>query len=191
MIHNGREAQEWLEHNKPKLILLDLMLPEVDGVTICRDHRKQSNIPIIMITAKVEEIDRLIGLEMGADDYICKPFSPREVVARIKTVLRRSENIEPVGQQKIMLNENNYQVTYESKKVDLTAVEFKLFQIMFAHPGRIFSRDQLMDRAYNDSRIVSDRTVDSHIKKLRKKINNLGVDDVVQSVYGVGYRYQG
>ncbi len=190
MIHNGREAQEWLKQNEPRLILLDLMLPEVDGISICRDFRRQSNQPIIMITAKVEEIDRLIGLELGADDYICKPFSPREVIARIKTVLRRSDNTEPAGNQQLILNENSYQISYENIKVDLTAIEFKLFQVMYQHPGQIFSRDQLMSRAYNDDRIVTDRTVDSHIKKLRKKFVGLGIDDVVQSVYGVGYRYQ-
>lgn len=190
MIHNGREAQEWLEDNQPKMILLDLMLPEVDGISICKDFRRQSNNPIIMITAKVEEIDRLIGLELGADDYICKPFSPREVIARIKTVLRRSDNTEPAENQQLILNENSYQISYENVKVDLTAIEFKLLQVMYQHPGQIFSRDQLMSRAYNDDRIVTDRTVDSHIKKLRKKFVGLGIDDVVQSVYGVGYRYQ-
>ncbi len=113
MIHNGREAQEWLSQNEPKMILLDLMLPEVDGISICREFRQQSNQPIIMITAKVEEIDRLIGLELGADDYICKPFSPREVIARIKTVLRRTDTIEQHSKQQLTLNEKSYQIVYD------------------------------------------------------------------------------
>ena len=190
MIHNGREAQEWLKDNEPKMILLDLMLPEVDGISICRDFRKQSNSPVIMITAKVEEIDRLIGLELGADDYICKPFSPREVIARVKSVLRRTDTINHPAKRQLTLNEKSYQITYETLKVDLTAVEFKLFQIMYQHPGQIFSRDQLMSKAYNDNRIVTDRTVDSHIKKLRKKLATLSInEEIIQSVYGVGYRY--
>ena len=191
MIHNGREAQEWLENNEPRMILLDLMLPEVDGISICRDFRRQSNNPIIMISAKVEEIDRLIGLELGADDYICKPFSPREVVARIKSVFRRTNTMEHNSKGKLTLNEKSYQILYEDHNVDLTAVEFKLFQVMYQHPGQIFSRDQLMSKAYSDDRIVTDRTVDSHIKKLRKKLTALSIDEeIIHSVYGVGYRYQ-
>ena len=173
------------------MILLDLMLPEVDGISICRDFRRQSNNPIIMITAKVEEIDRLIGLELGADDYICKPFSPREVVARIKSVFRRTDTMEHNSKGKLTLNEKSYQILYEDHNVDLTAVEFKLFQVMYQHPGQIFSRDQLMSKAYSDDRIVTDRTVDSHIKKLRKKLTALSIDEeIIHSVYGVGYRYQ-
>lgn len=190
MIHNGKEAQTWLRHNQPRMILLDLMLPEVDGISICKEFRSHSNDPIIMITAKVEEIDRLLGLELGADDYICKPFSPRELVARIKTVLRRTEDKMPSYDNQLILDEKAYKLSYKHLDVDLTAVEFKLFQTLYQHPGQIFSRDQLMSHTYDDNRIVTDRTVDSHIKKLRKKIVNLGIEDVIQSVYGVGYRYQ-
>ena len=192
MIHNGREAQKWLQQYKPRLILLDLMLPEVDGITICKEFRRNSDLPVIMITAKVEEIDRLIGLELGADDYICKPFSPREVMARIKSVLRRVEHAAQPYDDHLVLNENSYTISYKESKIELTAVEFKLFQVMYKHPGQIFSREQLMNNIYNDNRIVGERTIDSHIKKLRKKLLEIGTDeDVVRSVYGAGYSYQG
>lgn len=192
MIHNGREAQKWLQQYKPRLILLDLMLPEVDGITICKEFRRNSDIPVIMITAKVDEIDRLIGLELGADDYICKPFSPREVMARIKSVLRRVEHTAQPDDDHLVLNEKSYTISYKESKIELTAVEFKLFQVMYKHPGQIFSRDQLMNNIYNDNRIVGERTIDSHIKKLRKKLLEIGTDeDVVRSVYGAGYSYQG
>lgn len=192
MIHNGREAQEWLQQHRPRLILLDLMLPEVDGITICKEFRRNSDIPVIMVTAKVEEIDRLLGLELGADDYICKPFSPREVMARIKSVLRRVERIAQPYDDLLLLNENSYTVSYKESKIELTAVEFKLFQMMYKHPGQIFSREQLMNNIYDDNRIVGERTIDSHIKKLRKKLVKIGTDeDVVRSVYGAGYNYQG
>lgn len=191
IFHNGREAQGWLASNQARMLLLDLMLPEVDGLTICRECRKHSDVPVIMITAKVEEIDRLIGLELGADDYICKPFSPREVMARIKTVLRRIESTETTVTDDLSLNEDTYTVSYNKSQMALTAVEFRLLNTLYQQPGRIFSRDNLMDAIYNDDRIVGERTVDSHIKKLRKKLIGLGIsEEIVQSVYGVGYRYQ-
>lgn len=198
LIHNGREAQEWLQKNQAQLVLLDLMLPEVDGITLCREIRQSSETPIIMVTAKVDEIDRLIGLELGADDYICKPFSPREVMARIKTILRRSQNsavelnnsIE--ANEEIILDEGNYTINYKQISLDLTAIEFKLLQSLYNHSGKILSRDQLMTHSYADNRIVSDRTIDSHIKKLRQKLSRFELEEeLIQSVYGVGYRYQG
>ena len=141
-----------------------------------------------MVTAKVDEIDRLLGLELGADDYICKPYSPREVVARVKAVLRRT--IAPVqSNEGLHLNEDRYQLRLNKKTLDLTAVEFQLFKPLYKDPGRIFNRQQLMDCMYDDNRIVSDRTIDSHIKKLRKKLGELSPDkELIQSVYGVGYR---
>ncbi|MEE9444327.1 MAG: response regulator [Cocleimonas sp.] len=195
VINNGREAQEWLQHNQPRLILLDLMLPDVDGITICKDVRRNSDIPIIMITAKVEEIDRLIGLELGADDYICKPFSPREVIARIKTVLRRTENTLQKGEDALLLDDKSHSVSYKQIQIELTTIEFKLLHAMYKHPGQIFSRDQLLTHIYSDNRVVNDRTVDSHIKKLRNKLSekleNMDVEsEIIQSVYGAGYRYQ-
>jgi len=168
------------------------MLPGKDGLEICKEIRSFSNVPIIMVTARVEEIDRLLGLELGADDYICKPLSPREVVARVKTVLRRSSlQAQDEIPQFLSLNDEKYQATLQGRKLDLTAVEFKLLSILAQKPGRIYSRDQLMDLLYSDHRIVCDRTIDSHIKKLRKKIAAVATGvDLIHSIYGVGYKYE-
>ena len=190
LIHDGDEVMSWFEKNQPDLILLDIMLPGKDGLTLCREIRKNSNLPIIFITARVEEIDRLLGLELGADDYICKPFSLREVVARVKTVLRRFSP-QPVGNSNLSLDEATYKVHYQGQTLELTAVEFQLFKVMYDRPGQIFSRQQLMDSIYNDHRIVSTRTIDSHIKKLRKKFHQVNdQEDIIYSVYGVGYKYE-
>jgi len=187
---DGRGAVPKVREEKPDLVLLDLMLPGKDGMDICKEIRSFSSVPIIMITARVEEIDRLLGLELGADDYICKPYSPREVVARVKAVLRRS-GAATIQEQGLTLDEARYNATLRGIALDLTAVEFKLLQILAASPGRIFSRCQLMDRIYPDERIVSDRTIDSHIKKLRKKIAAAAPDEeLIHSVYSVGYKYE-
>jgi len=175
----------------PDLILLDLMLPGRDGLEICKEIRGFSEVPIIMITARVEEIDRLLGLELGADDYICKPFSPREVVARVKSVLRRSGEHQPAQTGGLTLDPDRFQALINGKDLELTAVEFKLLHFLFQNPGRIYSRTQLMDRIYSDQRIVSDRTIDSHIKKLRKKIDAVAPDqELIHSIYGVGYKFE-
>jgi two-component system response regulator BaeR len=143
------------------------------------------------VTARVEEIDRLLGLELGADDYICKPFSPREVVARVKAVLRRARRKDAPPETGLALDEAGLQATIGGKSLDLTAVEFQLLKVLAAQPGRIYSRDQLMDAMYRDERVVSDRTVDSHVKKLRKKIADALPDrEIIHSVYGVGYKYE-
>ena len=169
-LYNGSEVESWLAENTTDIVLLDLMLPGKTGVEICKDVRKNSALPIIMITAKVEEIDRLLGLELGADDYICKPFSPREVVARVKAVLRRTDNIESLSDKGLVLDTETYKANVNGQNLDLTAVEFQLLKVLSDQPGRIFSRSVLVDKIYNDGRVVSDRTIDSHIKKLRKKI---------------------
>ena len=189
---NGLEVVLWVKDNSPALILLDLMLPGKDGLDICKEIRSFSNIPIIMVTARVEEIDRLLGLELGADDYICKPFSPREVVARVKTVLRRTlPQAKGEAEHLLTLDEERYQAILHGQKLDLTAVEFKLLSILARNPGRIYSRDTLMDKLYNDQRIVCDRTIDSHIKKLRKKISVVAPElELIHSIYGVGYKYE-
>jgi two-component system response regulator BaeR len=190
LIHNGDDALSWFKHNTARLILLDLMLPGTDGLTLCREIRKHSDVPIIMITARVEEIDRLLGLELGADDYICKPFSPREVVARIKSILRRVEN-KTNNQTELKLDEASFKVSYQQAVTELTLVEFQLLKTLISQPGRIFSRDILMTQIYSDNRIVSDRTIDSHIKKLRKKLLEIGLQETaIYSVYGAGYKYE-
>lgn len=191
LIHNGSEVVEQVKQNLPDLILLDLMLPGKDGLTICKEIRAFSNVPIIILTAKVEEIDRLLGLELGADDYICKPFSPREVIARIKTVLRRSQPEQLLASNThFLLNEATYQLTYHNKTLSLTAIEFNILKVLTKEPGRIFSRSQLIAHIYHDHRVVSERTVDSHIKKLRKKLHDdLPDTELIQSVYSVGYKF--
>ena len=191
IIENGLDVIPWVKQHVPALILLDIMLPGKDGMTLCKELRSFTDIPIVMVTAKVEEIDRLLGLEFGADDYICKPYSPREVVARVKAVLRRFSREPQEITSDLVLDENKYKATLKGHDLDLTAIEFQLLQVMAKEPGRIFSRDLLMERAYRDHRIVSDRTIDSHIKKLRKKIlQELPGDEFIQSVYGVGYKFE-
>ncbi len=192
MLHDGAAVIEELQSQTHDMVLLDLMLPVKDGLTLCKEIRVFSNIPIIMITARVEEIDRLIGLELGADDYICKPFSPREVVARVKATLRRYKSPDTETIKKpIFLNEEKYQATVYGQAVELTAIEFNLLKVLSKEPGRIYSRAQLINQVYNDHRVVSERTIDSHIKKLRKKINCLNADsEIVQSVYSVGYKVE-
>ncbi|MCO6428914.1 response regulator [Nitrosomonas communis] len=190
-LSQGQEVVPWLKGNTVDLVLLDLMVPGKDGLDICRDIRSFSQVPIIIVTARIEEIDRLLGLEMGADDYICKPFSPREMVARVKAVLRRLQppTINSL-EQALKLCPQSFRVQYANQEIELTAVEFQLLYALYQQPGRIFSRSRLMDLIYQDQRIVSDRTIDSHIKKLRKKLAELILDkEVIHSVYGAGYRY--
>lgn len=190
ILANGLEVVPYIREHRPDLILLDLMLPGRDGMEICKEIRTFSNLPIIIVTAKVEEIDRLLGLELGADDYVCKPFSPREVVARVKAVLRRTDGATTIQAKGLVLDEAGYQASLSGIDLQLTAVEFKLLSFLAANPGRIYSREQLMARIYQDDRIVSDRTIDSHIKKLRKKIAELNLgEDLIGSVYGVGYKF--
>jgi two-component system response regulator BaeR len=189
----GDEVEAWVRANPVDLVLLDVMLPGRTGLEICRNLRLYSDAAIIMVTARVDEIDRLLGLELGADDYICKPFSPREVVARVTTVLRRTRpqpSLVP-KQGGLVLDESGWRATLDGVVLDLTAVEFKLLSVLANQPGRIYSRDQLMDAMYRDERVVADRTVDSHVKKLRRKLEEaVPGEEFVHSVYGVGYFYE-
>jgi two-component system response regulator BaeR len=189
-LDNGLEVVSRVREQTPDLILLDLMLPGKDGLEVCKEIRSFSAVPIVMVTARVEEIDRLLGLELGADDYICKPFSPREVVARVKAVLRRA-GATAVQAEGLVLDESRYLATLHGHDLDLTAVEFKLLHFLSANPGRIYSRTQLMDRIYPDQRTVGDRTIDSHIKKLRKKLAAVAPnEELIHSVYSVGYKFE-
>ncbi len=191
ILNNGTDVVPWTREHKPDLVLLDIMLPGRNGMEICREVRAFSSVPIIMVTARVEEIDRLLGLELGADDYICKPFSPREVVARVKAVLRRTRDGQTVQAQGLVLNQDRYRATLHGRDLELTAVEFKLLQLLMEHPGRIYGRQQIMEKIYPDDRFVSDRTIDSHIKKLRRKIEAADPRATfIQSVYGVGYKFE-
>lgn len=192
MLHEGTGVVSWVKEHSPQCIVLDLMLPGKDGMEICKEIRGFSNIPILMVTARVEEIDRLLGLEVGADDYICKPFSPREVVARVKAVLRRASGKAQADAQVLQLDESRCQATFDSQVIDLTAIEYQLLDKLYKEPGHIFSREQLMDNMYSDHRIVSGRTIDSHIKKLRKKLTIVPSDgELIKSVYGLGYKWEG
>ena len=190
-LSDGTHVETWVRENKPDLIILDIMLPGRDGMEICKTIRFFSRVPIIMVTARIEEIDRLLGLELGADDYICKPFSPREVIARVKAVLRRVNDGQAIQAQGLVLDEHTYRATLHGQDLELTAVEFKLLQLLVEHPCRIFSRQQIMEKIYHEERFVSDRTVDSHIKKLRRKIEMVDSQTIlIQSVYSVGYKFE-
>jgi len=195
MLHEGGTAVTRFRELQPDFVILDLMLPEKDGVAICRELREFSDVPIMMLTARIDEIDRLIGLEVGADDYVCKPFLPREVVARVHTILRRTNKRQPEQPSNqliwkdITLNLENYQCYVGSRLVELTPVEFRLLATMLDKPGRVFSRDELMRSAYHDERIVSDRTIDSHVKNLRRKLSEASCgESPIQSIYGMGYK---
>lgn len=189
-INDGNQVIDAIKSLQPAAVLLDLMLPGRDGISLCREVRTFSQVPILMVTARVEEVDRLLGLELGADDYICKPFSPREVVSRVKAVLRRARSAELPTAHGVELDEHRLEVRFGGHSATLTAVEFQLFKRLASEPGRIFSRDQLMSTMYHDHRIVSDRTIDSHIKKLRRKLAEIWpAHEFIHSVYGAGYRF--
>lgn len=195
LITHGDEVLPYVRRTPPALILLDLMLPGSDGLTLCREIRRFSEVPIVMVTAKIEEIDRLLGLEIGADDYICKPYSPREVVARVKTILRRckparrataAERLEPV----VVIDDSRFQASWNNQILDLTPAEFRLLKTLSGEPGKVFSREQLLNHLYDDYRVVTDRTIDSHIKNLRRKLEALNANEpFIRAVYGVGYRW--
>ena len=191
-LSDGRSALESIRRAAPDLVLLDLMLPELDGLEVCKSVRTFSQVPIIMITAKVDEIDRLLGLEIGADDYVCKPFSPREVVARAKAQLRRaSGKVVITSGPRFTVERAQMRILIDTTALPLTPVEFRLFAELIEHSGRIYSRQQLLDFAHEDQRDINDRTIDSHIKNIRRKIQKcLPEGDYLQSVYGMGYRFE-
>jgi two-component system, OmpR family, response regulator BaeR len=193
-ITDGFSAVAHIRSKPVDLVILDLMLPQLDGLEVCRAVRLFSQVPIIMLTARVDEIDRLLGLEMGADDYVCKPFSPREVVARAKAQLRRS--LPPLAMHDaparpaFTVERERMRIQVNGVALVLTPVEFRLLAELIEHPDRVFSRQQLLDVAHEDLRDINDRTVDSHIKNIRRKLAARLPDiDCLQSVYGVGYRF--
>jgi two-component system response regulator BaeR len=190
-IENGLEAVPWVKGNQPDLIVLDLMLPGRGGLEICKEVRTFSDLPIIMVTARVEEVDRLIGLEAGADDYLCKPFSVRELVARVKALLRRPRVESSLKNSSLVIDEASHKVSLDGKDIELTPVEFRLLAALAAAPGRVFSRDGLLEKLYADHRVVTDRTVDAHVKNLRRKLEEVRPGaDLVRSIYGVGYKLE-
>jgi DNA-binding response OmpR family regulator len=191
---DGQQALAVFRHEQPDLIVLDLNLPQLDGLAVCRAIRHESNVPIIMLTARVEETDRLIGLEIGADDYITKPFSPREVVARVRTVLRRStpapepSSLITIGA--LSIDPLKHEVQLQDRSIDLTPSEFNILLIMAAQPGRAFSRMDLLDAAQGEAYEGYERSIDVHIKNLRQKLGDEPRDPTyVLTVYGVGYKF--
>jgi len=193
--YDGQEALIVFRHAQPDLVVLDLMLPRIDGLDVARTMRRESNVPIIMLTARVEETDRLIGLELGADDYVTKPFSPRELVARVRAVLRRTEGAGPAAPEIItagdlVIDLTRHIVTLAGQPLDLTPTEFDVLAVLAREPGRAFTRAQLLDLALGETYVGYERTIDAHVKNLRAK---LGDDPrhptYIETVYGVGYRF--
>lgn len=191
-LESGEYVVETVRENEPDLILLDLMLPVMDGLECCKQIRTFSEVPIVMLTAKTQEISRLIGLEAGADDYICKPFSAPELVLRIKAILKRTlkHKTKEVEDKDFQLNMETFQLSYQGKNAELTHLEFNLFAVLYQQPLRIYSRAQILDLAYSDMRDISDRAIDSHVKNIRLKAKKIGMEaNIIESVYGAGYRY--
>ena len=186
---NGAEAVKCARDAHPTAMLLDLNLPGLDGVEVCRQVRQFSSVPIIMLTARVDEVDRLLGLETGADDYVCKPFSPREVMARVKAQVRRAQGRLTAQQLPWQVDDAQLRIAWRGQWLNLTPLEFRMLRLLLNQPGRVFSRAQLLDSVHADLRDVSDRAIDSHVKNLRKKIQAIEPDaECIASVYGVGYR---
>ena len=191
---DGERALAIIQVEKPDLVVLDLGLPGVDGLDVCRSIRKTSSLPIIMLTARDEETDKLVGLELGADDYITKPFSPKELVARVRSVLRRSElaqeEREVIRVGDVTLDLPRMQVTVGDKEIELTATEFQLLQALASQPGRIFTRSQLLNAVHGIAIESYERAIDAHIKNIRRKLEPVPHEPrYIQTVYGVGYRF--
>jgi len=188
---NGRAALETAAREAPALVVLDILMPELDGTAVCTRLRAKSDVPVIFLTSKDEEMDRILGLELGADDYVVKPFSPRELVARVKAVLRRkgaaTETEQKLARGKLSIDSEEHVAAWAGSAVALTATEFALLKAIAAQPRRAFTRENLMAAAYPDARFVSDRTIDSHIRHIRAKFQALG-GDPIETVHGVGYK---
>lgn len=195
---DGQRAVAAAEQSPPALIILDIMMPEMDGLEVCRTIRKTNPVPIIFLSSKDDEIDRILGLELGGDDYISKPFSPRELVARVKSVLRRAhptanstEGDAPSLQQgRITLDLEGFKATCEGTSVALTVTEFGILRTLMTRPNKVYSRDELMNYAYGGEVVVSDRTIDSHIRRVRQKFDRFSLDPI-ETVHGVGYKFSG
>jgi two-component system response regulator BaeR len=187
---DGELALSEIRHAPPDLLILDLMLPGLDGVNLCRAVRQFSAVPILMLTARVDELDRLLGLNSGADDYVCKPFSPREVMARVQALLRRAEGRVAAAPRPWTVDDAGLRLAWRGQWLQLTPLEFRMLRQLLSQPGRVFSRAQLRDSAHGDLRDVSDRAIDTHVKNLRRKLQAVRAeDDCIASVYGVGYRF--
>lgn len=191
--YDGREALDSARRDLPDLIILDLMLPEISGWDVCRELRKESNVPVIMLTARDDTTDKIIGLELGADDYVTKPFDPKEIVSRVRAVLRRSDGIsQPKSILKvgdIVVDPDKHSVHRGDKNIELTAIEFEIYRALAENPGRVYSRAQLLDQVQGDAYEGYERTIDTHIKNLRKKLDiHREHPGYIVTVYGVGYK---
>ncbi|MEW6348453.1 MAG: response regulator transcription factor [Thermodesulfobacteriota bacterium] len=190
---DGMTALGKFQELGPDLIVLDILMPEMDGTEVCRRIRAGSPVPIVFLSSKDEEVDRIVGLELGGDDYVAKPFSPRELVARVRAVLRRSDRTDPPQAGKIIrhgqlsLDGETFRAYWGDREVVLTVTEFGIVRALMGHPGKVYSREELMDRAYATENIVTDRTIDSHVRRVRKKFADMG-GDPVETVHGLGYR---
>ena len=192
---DGQKALELFRRTNPDLIVLDITMPELDGLAVCREVRKTSDVPILFLSSRTDEVDRVVGLEVGGDDYVIKPFSPRELVARVQAILKRTrakpvENaaVREFSRGSVRLDVLGHGAYWKDKKIALTATEFALLKTLLAKPERVYSRDQLMDQAYDGGINVSDRTIDSHVRNLRAKYAKAGCKELIETLHGVGYK---
>lgn len=189
-VYDGREAVQQISQRAPDAVILDWMLPGLDGIGVCKAVRAFSDVPILMLTARVDELDRLLGLDTGADDYVCKPFGPREVVARVRALLRRASGRVIALPQPWLVEEASFRISWLGQWLPLTRIEFMVFRTLLARPGRVFSRAQLLSSVHDSQRDISDRAIDTHVKNLRKKVQAIDPgSDCIASVYGLGYRF--
>ncbi len=195
IVNDGMEAISAFQDSKPDLVLLDIMLPKLDGWQVCREIRKTSDTPIIMLTAKGETFDKVLGLELGADDYVVKPFDAKEVVARVKAVLRRTggnptETVKEVRYDKLVINLTNYELRVNGEQIDTPPKELELIYHLASNPNRVFTRDQLLDEVWGFDYYGDSRTVDVHVKRLREKLEGVSDKWMLKTVWGVGYKFE-
>ena len=194
--NNGKEALRQMQRFDPNLVILDVMMPEMDGYETCREIRKQGNTPVIFLTAKGETFDKVLGLELGADDYIVKPFDNKELVARVKAVLRRTEtketNVKKLVFPGLVINQSNYSVTYKERNIDMPPKELELLFFLASHPNQVFTREQLLNQIWGYEYYGDIRTVDVHIKRIREKLDNDEHEEPwsIKTVWGVGYKFE-
>jgi len=193
-VYSGKAALDAFYSWTPDIVILDIMLPEIDGYDICRQIRKVNSIPIIMLTARGETFDKVLGLELGADDYLVKPFEPKELIARVKAVLRRANSFEGAAEEvvypQLVINKSDYSITFRGKRVDLPPKELELFYFLASHPNQVFTREQLLERLWGYDFMGDSRTVDVHIKRLREKFSDETLRWEIKTVWGVGYKFE-
>jgi len=196
LANDGKQALESFEKTPCDLIVLDINMPEMDGLECCREIRKSSEVPILFLSSRDDEIDRILGLEIGGDDYVTKPFSPRELVARVNVILKRTQGNQTTNDKeesefkhgKLRLDNEQHSVWWDGEAVSLTATEFAMLAQLLKHPKKVFSRDEIMQGSYQYNIYVSDRTIDSHIRHIRSKFNDMGCEKIIETQHGVGYR---